>query len=90
MDASVGFAQSFDDLQSIQKLVGAFDPQQFLPAEAITSLSNREAAAQSSASRFLHTGAVSSSDRRNKQTDRVVGDVLEGLKHLGTCRKQHQ
>lgn len=38
MDASVWFAQSFDDLQSVQQLVGTFNPQELLPAEALPIL----------------------------------------------------
>lgn len=89
VDASVGFAQSLDDLQSIQKLVGTFNPQQFLPAEAVSSLREGQ---QDSADALgsLTQEAVISSYRRNKETHCVVRDVLEGLEHLGTCRKQHQ
>lgn len=38
MDASVGFPQSFDDLQSVQQLVWTFNPQQLLPAETLPIL----------------------------------------------------
>lgn len=38
MDAAVGFAQSLDDLQSVQQLVGAFNPQQLLPAQTLPVL----------------------------------------------------
>ena len=38
VDAAVGFAQSFDDLQSVQQLVGAFNPQQLLPAQTLPVL----------------------------------------------------
>lgn len=38
VDAAVGFAQSLDDLQSVQQLVGAFNPQQLLPAQTLPVL----------------------------------------------------
>lgn len=38
MDASVGLAQGLDDLQGVQQLVGALDPQQVLPAQTLASL----------------------------------------------------
>lgn len=50
MDASVGLAQSFDDLQRIQKLMGAFNPQQLFPAEAIARLTKRKQEVSANAS----------------------------------------
>ena len=38
VDASVGFAQSFDDLQSVQQLVWTLNPQQLLPAQTLPVL----------------------------------------------------
>ncbi len=38
VDASVGFSQSLNDLQSIEELVGTFNPQQLLPAQTLPIL----------------------------------------------------
>lgn len=41
MDASVGFAQSLDNLQGVEQLVRTFDPQQLLPAKTLTILETK-------------------------------------------------
>ena len=38
VDAPVGLAQGLDDLQGVQQLVGALDPQQVLPAQTLSTL----------------------------------------------------
>lgn len=46
VDASVGFSQSLDDLQSIKQLVRAFNPQQLLPAQTLPVLHTNTKQAQ--------------------------------------------
>lgn len=56
VDASVGFAQSFDDLQSVEQLVGAPDPQQVLPAESVSRLHQQNGRVQFMYSVILPSG----------------------------------
>ena len=131
VDASVGFSQSLDDLQSVEQLVGAFDPQELLPAQTLPILHRNTHSVHlcptdttySNLNVWLHCLFplhelnfciflfVMFTCHRNLQvyiksalyfhsllkvvwgsvvTDRVIWDVLEGLKHLGTCGKKHQ